>query len=460
MLIGQAARSADRPEGASDIVRLVRRITQGVTRAEVANAEKLGYQGYLDSQLDYTRIDDSEVEAFVALKYPSLARPTLEIYAIPQSTLVETLQEATLYRAAFSKRQLYQRMVEFWSDHFNINIEKAGVNKIEDDREVIRKHALEDFGDLLRASSRSVAMLGYLDQFASLAGSPNQNYARELMELHTLGVDGGYTQQDVADLSRVMTGWTFERQWGGRFIFDPAIHDWDAKNVMGTAIPAASPDSGAAGIREGEQVIDHLLAHPSTARFVATKLIKWLLTPTPTEAQIATVAGVFTATKGDIKSMVRAALKQEWLREAPLKFKRPMHYVVSALRALAPAVNGMSTANASLAETGQDLFRWETPDGYPDTLEYWDGNLLPRWRVASRLASERSAAQLSVNVTAFLEGTPEASVDRMNRELFAGELPPATRAALLAYASAGAFDETRVRETLALALSAPAFQWY
>src|SRR5262249_25094768 len=144
---------------ASDTVRLVRRVTQGLTSEEVTLARTLGYQRYLGYQLDYTRIDHRACEAFVARNYPVLALPTAQIYRIDPLTLDRTLQEGTLYRAAFSKRQLYERMVEFWSDHFNIALAKAGLNKIEDDREVIRKHALGNFGDLLRASSRSVAML-------------------------------------------------------------------------------------------------------------------------------------------------------------------------------------------------------------------------------------------------------------------------------------------------------------
>jgi uncharacterized protein (DUF1800 family) len=460
MSSAEATPARNPPEVASDPVRLVRRVTQGVTSEEVARARTLGHEQYLDYQLDFTRIDDGEAEAFVSRNYPALALPTAQIHVIPQPTLIQTLQEATLYRAAFSKRQLYERMVEFWSDHFNIAIDKVGVNKIEDDRDVIRKHALGNFGDLLRASSRSTAMLGFLDQYTSRAGNPNENYARELMELHTVGIDGGYAQRDVAGLSRVLTGWTFERAWGGHFVFDPAIHDWDAKRVMKLAIPAGAPSSGAAGMTEGERVVELLLAHPSTGRFLAAKLIKWLLTPTPTEAQIATVAHVYAATRGDIKSMVRATLDQAWLREAPPKYKRPAHFVASALRSLAPTVNGMATANACLAETGQELFKWETPDGYPDTLEYWVGNLLPRWKVANRLVAEQSSTQFHVDVSAYQGGSPEAAVARMDRELFGGEVPDATRTRLLAYLSARPADEIRIRETLALALSTPAFQWY
>lgn len=432
----------------------------GVTSAEMARAASLGYREYLEYQLDYTRIDDRAAETFVAANYPALALSAAETHTIPQPVLIATLQEATLYRAAFSNRQLYERMVELWSDHFNIGIDKVGVNKLEDDRDVIRRHALGNFGDLLKASSRSVAMLGYLDQFDSRAGHPNQNYARELMELHTLGVTGGYTEQDVNELSRVLTGWTFERRFGGSFLFDPARHDWDAKRVMDVRIPAVSPSAGVAGAEEGEQVIDRLLNHPSTARFIAGKLINWLLTAAPTETQIAAVADVYTKTKGDIKSMVRATLKREWLMRAPLKFKQPVHFVASALRALAPTVKEMSTANGYLADTGQELFKWETPDGYPDRIEYWDGNLLSRWEVANRIVNMRSATQFDVDVSRYLKGKRENAIDRMNREIFGNEAPPRIRTALLAYARGGSWDETRARETLALALSTPAFQWY
>src|SRR6185503_4707687 len=125
------------------------------------------------------------------------------------------------------------------------------------------------------------------------------NYAREIMELHTLGVDGGYTQTDVAELSRVFTGWTIQGR--GQFVFNPAIHDWGAKTVMGMSIPAGSPSLGQEGVKEGEKVIDMLVAHPNTARFISTKMLKWLLTATPTEAQISAVASAYKATSGDIK---------------------------------------------------------------------------------------------------------------------------------------------------------------
>ena len=178
-------------------------------------------------------------------------------------------------------------------------------------RDVIRKHALGKFPDMLKASAHSPSMLAYLDQTQSRNTAPNQNYAREIMELHTLGVDGGYTQDDVAELSRVLTGWTIQGR--GNFVFNPAIHDWTAKTLLGVTIPAGSPSLGQAGINEGEQMLDLLVNHPSTARFISTKMLMWLLTPTPTETQISAIASVYKATGGDIKSMIRAILNDAWL---------------------------------------------------------------------------------------------------------------------------------------------------
>ncbi len=439
--------------------RLVRRLTIGATADELSHAASLGFAPYLDAQLDYTRIDDSETEAFVAKTYPTVARPTREIYQIPQPEIIATLQQATLYRAAFSRRQLYERMVEVWTDHFSVGIQKVGVNKVEDDREVIRRHALDTFPALLKASSHSVAMLGYLDQFDSRAGAPNQNYARELMELHTLGVDGGYTQADVLELSRVLTGWTFERQWTGHgFIFDQTIHDGGAKRVLGISIDASEPAPG--GVAEGERIIDLLLSHPSTARFIAKKLLSRLLTPSPSDAQIASVAGVYLSTGGDIKSMVRAIFREDWLEAAPLKLKRPSQLMVSALRALAPRVTGMTAVNAIVIGMGQPLFEWREPDGYPDALDYWDGDFLSRWRAMHRLLFAPADGDVKADVAEYVEAGPDGAIERIASRAFAGDLPDPTRATLLAYASRGAWTETRARETLALALSSPAFQWH
>ena len=439
-------------------MRLLRRATYGARASDVTDVKTVGYQRWLNDQVNFTRIDDSALDAEVAARWPNLARSPLDLLNVDVGMLRADLQAATLYRATFSRRQLYERMVEFWTDHFTIDLDKVGYLKLVDDREVIRKHALGKFSDLLKASAHSPAMLVYLDQNLSRAGAPNQNYVRELMELHTLGVDGGYTQQDVDELARVFTGWTMGVN--GEFSFNPARHDFGAKTVLGVQIPATSSTIGAEGVKEGEMMLDVLLKHPSTGRFLATKLLKWFVTPEPTPAQIEAVAGVYRATGGDIKRMVRATLNEGWLTQAPLKYKRPFHYVASMLRGTGAIVTNITGTVNSVAALGQPLFLWDTPDGFPDLMEYWVGNITPRWAFATGFATSNSATTVRINMAPYLAGTPDAALDLMNAELFNGEMAPATRAQLRAYLTAGTVNETRLRETLGLALSTHEFLWY
>ncbi|MDB4874804.1 MAG: hypothetical protein JWM41_1250 [Gemmatimonadetes bacterium] len=435
--------------------RLVRRATMGVTPAEIARATQLGYQGYLNYQLNHTRINDDAVEAVVAAKWPLMSQTSDLLFAADSGLLRSQLQESTIYRAAFSQRQLYQRMVEFWSDHFNQDYDKVGYLLVADLRDVIRANALGKFPTLLKASAHSASMMLYLDQQTSRNTAPNQNYAREIMELHTLGVDGGYTQNDVAELSRVLTGWTFTGK--GQFVFNPAIHDTGNKTVLGVSVTGTA---GAAGINEGEQMLDVLVNHPSTARFIATKMLKWLLDPNPTDAQVTTVASVYKATGGDIKSMIRVILNDSWLPAAPMKFKRPFHFTASSLRSANPTVTTMATINAQLANMGHPIFSWDTPDGFPDKVEYWAGNIVPRWNYANALANLNSATTLAVDTKPYLAGSPAAAVDMVDLNFFGGEMPAVTRTALLTYIGAGTFNDARVREMLGLAIGANAYQWY
>ena len=219
------------------MMRLVNRITLGATEEELKRAKSMGFTKYLEYHLKAPSIPDGAMDTWVQTNAPTLAQDGTALYAIEYGTLVTQLWNATAYRAAFSKRQLYERMVEFWTDHFNIYYEKVGYLKTLDDRDVIRKHALGKFPDMLRASAHSPAMLEYLDNTRSRGRNTNQNYAREIMELHTLGVDGGYTQNDVAELSRILTGWTIQGR--GVFAFDPTGHDFTAKTFLGDELPGA-----------------------------------------------------------------------------------------------------------------------------------------------------------------------------------------------------------------------------
>jgi uncharacterized protein (DUF1800 family) len=446
------------PSWSNAEVRLVRRITMGVTLNELNEVNRLGYQEYLNRQLNYTEIDDSEVEAAVTSRWPLVGATNATLATSNQGTVAAQLQEATIFRAAFSERQLYERLVEFWSDHFNIAVTKVGYLKAVDDREVIRKHALGKFRDLLMASAKSPAMLGYLDQNQSRRGAPNENYARELMELHTVGVDGGYTQTDVAELARVLTGWTYQGQ--GNFTFNPTLHDFGSKTVMGQSFPATSSSSGTTAIAEGEQFITFLANHPNTATFVSTKLLRWLLQAEPTGSQIQVASRVWRATGGNIRLVVRAILNEGWLAVAPAKFKRPFHYLVSAMRSTAIEVASATSLPNRVNTLGQPLFFYETPDGYPDKIEYWSGNIMPRWSFSTFLAAQNSATGLRVSTAPFLTGTPDAAIDEIDARFFGREMSAPLRLSLLNYLKAGTFNDARVREVIALALSSTEFQWY
>lgn len=435
--------------------RLVRRVTMGITPGELTRANLLGWNGYLNYQLNYTRIDDSAVESAIAAKYPLMAQTSDQLFSADAGTVYNQLRESTIYRSAFSPRQLHQRMVEFWSDHFNQDLDKVSYLLVADQRDVIRKYAMTTFPQLLKASAHSASMMLYLDQNTSSAKAPNQNYAREIMELHTLGVDGGYTQDDVAELSRVLTGWTVTGH--GQFTFNANIHDTKSKVVLGHTIAGVA---GAGGQQEGEQMLDILLNHPSTAKFIATKMLKWMVTPTPSDTQIQAIASVYRATGGDIKSMLRAMLNDQWIQEAPMKLKRPFHYAVSALRATNPTVGSVATINNSLATLGHQSFTWDTPDGYPDKIEYWAGNILPRWSFTSSYANLNSATSLVNDTAPYRAVSPAGAVDLIDQNFFAGEIPAATKAALLAYAGTATLTDAKARELISLALSSNAFQWY
>ncbi|HEX2723300.1 MAG TPA: DUF1800 domain-containing protein, partial [Gemmatimonadaceae bacterium] len=429
-------------------LRLARRITMGLTSAEAALARAKGFSGYLEYHLNPDAIDDSAVNAFVAANYPQIAQQGTELYTLSTDVVLRQLQEATLFRAAFSKKQLFERMVEFWTDHFNISMREVGYLKTLDDREVIRRHALGNFPDMLRASAHSAAMLVYLDNNTSRYPKVNENYARELMELHTMGVDGGYTQTDVAEVARCLSGWTIKGR--GEFNFDPTGHDFGAKSFLGQTIPAA-PGTGAAAVSEGDKVLNVLAAHPSTAKYIATKMSRWLLTYEPSPALVASVASVYQSTGGNIPAMIRTILTPANLAAAPAKHKRPFHFVVSALRALNPRVTnvtGIATTRMSLV--GQQSFVWETPDGYPDKVQFWSGLIMQRWAFGDYLTA-LTTGEVTVDVAPFMRvNRVDAVVASINIELFGGEMPQRTFGELTTYLEAGTLNAARVRETLAL----------
>lgn len=449
------------------LYRLVQRITYGYTPEEYALAQSLGFQGYLDYHLNYTAIDDSAASA----RLTSLTTLTLlpyQMFDLLDSTLpVTQVSEAALIRAVYSKRQLFEKMVEFWTDHFNIDIGKSGYLKAIDDRDVVRANALGNFGTLCRASGQSAAMLFYLDNSSSRGNGtnvPNQNYARELMELHTMGVDGGYTQADVVNAARCLTGWTYYSSSAdgnnrGLFKYQASFHDNNSKVVLGTNIPANG------GIQDGITVFNLVLAHPSTAQFIARKLAVYFLQYDPPQSVVDAAAAAFTTSNGDIPTVIRAILTPANLGAAPNKLKRPYHLFVGGLRALNASVTSFATIRSNqLLVAGQVPFVWSTPDGYPDKLDYWVGNILPRWNFGFRIAQTGSLGitGVTIDLTALANGQTTAAglAAQMNSRIFGGNLDASRVTALANYLLPNTPTAAKIRDAWGLALSLPDFQWY
>ncbi len=435
-------------------------------------------------------------------------------YKLPQQ-LIQELQQAKLLRAVYSERQLQEVMTDFWMNHFNVFAGKGADRWLITayERDVIRPRVLGKFEDLLRATAQSPAMLFYLDNWLSaspnarIAARPlrlgerlrrlnqvgrqnnlraeqqrelmlrqlqqrrvrglNENYAREIMELHTLGVDGGYTQKDVQEVARCFTGWTIRNpRGGGEFYFNPAMHDEGEKIVLGTKIPAGG------GIKDGEMVIKLLAHHPSTARFIATKLARKFVSDNPPPSVIERAAKVFLRTEGDIREVVRSILTSPefWSVESyRAKIKTPFEMTVSAVRALGADTNGGPLFHRWIAQMGEPLFMCEPPTGYDDTAERWvnTGALLARMNFALALAANRiPGTRVNLDkITQSVGEQPEQVAEHFVKLLLHGNVSPQTRAVLdqslrdlqLAQTEAGE-KRTEVAKIVGLILGSSEFQ--
>ncbi len=442
----------------------LQRLTFGPRVEERARFQEIGLGAWIEEQLDFESINDVDCDLLLS-PFKTLKMEANELEAISNKLFEDydremvpnELRQATLLRQVYSRRQLYELMVEFWSDHFNIYIEKGNCFylKTVDDRAVIRKHALGSFRDLVWASAHSPAMLVYLDNQANEKGSPNENYARELMELHTLSVNGGYSQQDVMELARCLTGWSVkEHFWLGDFVFEEDAHDTGTKKVLGITIPNAE-------VKEAEQVIEVLVEHPSTAHFIATKLAHRFLADEPPPEIVAKAAQTFLDTNGDIKSVLRAILL-DGLPLAQPKYKRPANFILSALRMLNAETDGAGV-HEYLLRMGQAYFNWPTPDGYPDRSVVWQGNLMPRWQFAFEFIRDEikgTKHNLKALTDVSLSDSLHDDVDAVAALLLGTPIVPVARDELInSVLAAGASEEETLQIVTAGLIASPTFQW-
>ena len=408
---------------------LLSRITFGPRPGDLEKVRAMGTRAFLERQLHPERIDDSAVEARVAVlptlsmtpselveafppprlaraaRAPEMDQASMSDPARPRSILIELGREE-VWRAVYGERQLEEVMVQFWMNHFNIFAPKGAdkwlVTSFE--RDTIRPHALGNFEGLLVATAKSPAMLFYLDNWLSAARQPsrggafargrrknglNENYARELMELHTLGVDGGYTQEDVTEVARVFTGWTFERpRRQAGFVFDRRIHDDGEKVVLGNRIAAGG------GVDDGLRVLALLAHHPSTARLISRKLCQRFVADEPPSRLVERTSQRFLDTRGDLRAVLATILDSpEFQSEAAYrcKMKSPIELMASALRALEAETDAGLPILFFIGRMGQPMLQYQAPTGFPDRAATWinPAGLLMRMKFAAALATGR-----------------------------------------------------------------------
>lgn len=481
VLVG-AAPAVHAGSSEAEAVHVLQRLAYGPAPGDVARVMAMGVDAYIDAQLHpqglamppdlQARLDALDT---VALSQSSLVAQFREATAqakaqqavggdaatqrkdLQQQLRTEAAQ-ARLWRAVASPRQLEEVMVDFWFNHFNVfegkGLDRALVASYE--REAIRPHALGRFRDLLGATAHHPAMLFYLDNWLSQGpglapGRPgakngkglNENFARELMELHTLGVDGGYTQSDVTELARILTGWTLApeaprqplpprrarqlAEWrdasqrasrpalpqGSAFLFDPARHDPGDKVWLGRTVTGR-------GQEEGEWALDVLAAHPATARHIAFQLAQQFVSDPPPAELVQALARRFTETDGDIRAVLDTLFHSPAFRDPAIRgrlFKTPYRYVVSAVRATGWPLDDVRPVMGALQQLGMPLYGRQTPDGYPLDAATWlsPDALTRRLQLATAWASGKPFKAPPVDDGALLQ-------------TWAGAVSPATRA--------------------------------
>jgi len=505
-------------------VHVLNRLAYGPSPASLAEVKRMGVGVWVESQLHPDTVEDAAVEAKLA-RFHSLSMSTAErlstyqpeaklakergldpadpemrakllemlpMSALPRQMGIE-LVAAKLIRATESRRQLQEVLLDFWFNHFNVAAQKGAVRWMlpSYEQEALRPHLFGSFRALLGAVAQHPAMLFYLDNWTStregfdMAGALrsvgatvptklaavgklglNENYARELLELHTLGVDGGYTQADVREVARCFTGWGIEKpRQVGTFAYHPRAHDTGEKHVLGHTIPAGG------GMEDGERVLDLLAESPSTAHFLARKLVQKFVADEPPPALVERVARTYLETHGNLTAVYLALFQSPefWSDQAYNgKTKTPLEFAVSAVRALGGTTYGDAPLIKALDGMGEPLYRAQPPTGWPEVATPWvnAGALVTRINFALALTAGRiPGTEVSLPPNAHPESAG-AELDALARTVLHQPLSETTRATLLRAVGHGENDvmpdgETRPvdpTKVAGLLLGSPEFQ--
>lgn len=471
-----ATQISDAPDQQAQQAALINRITWGITATELARMQQLGAQRYLHAQLhpDARAALPAQVQQYIDalsitqeseedaqarqrklrqdardLAPDAKLQMQRDARAISRQRADETAYRF-IWRALYSPNQLQEQMTWFWMNHFNVFAGKGDIGTFlpQYEDKAIRAHALGKFRDMLRATIRSPAMLVYLDNTRNTAGHLNENYARELMELHTLGVNGGYTQGDVQELARILTGLGVrandkplklkpgQREQlveDGLFRFNPAQHDTGDKVFLGQKIRGG-------GMDEVDKAIDLLARHPATAHFISGELAAYFLGDAPPPALVDSMAKTFLAQDGDIAATLQTLYASPEFAKS-LKtgvFKDPVHYVMSSFRlayADLPPLRNPAAVAGFLRQMGQGLYQRQTPDGYPLAMSDWSGSgqMTQRFEIARLIVG---APQRFYRLPGDTEPVTPPRVSNLQAQFNApdgqgfGTLSPATREAL------------------------------
>jgi uncharacterized protein (DUF1800 family) len=470
-----------------ELVLLINRMTGGFSLAEYQLAESLGYEGYLAEQLDHLNLigpNDPALEARL-VNYDSLDLTAQEAYDLhpPNEDIWVRRQAETvqLMWSVYARAQLYYHLAHFWNHHLNIDVQLDAFQSYTMYpfiRDAILPNALGDVPALIDASAHGAAMMAYLNNNQNTKNNPDENYARELMELHTLGVDNGYNQTDIEELARILTGWTTCGNVNGcagtgheygEFRFIQANHDTGPKQVIGYVVPSDM------GILEGEGFIQYVTALPNCAEFIATKLVRYFIgglgfAYNPPSDLVEYIKWIYLNSNpiGSIKPMVEAILQKEiFLNLRVPKYRRPYSLATAALRVVNPNMIPTSPGflpglRNSLDSVGMHPNHWGPPDGPYDSQAWSEGGVVQRWAFLNTLATNGFAEVPNFSVGAMLaqvdSNAPGLQAAGFNALLAGGRMTPKEVKAIQDFIGYGSASESTLKEAFALAMQLPTFQ--